>query len=110
MNAPASPVDWGRAERVATLIAARRPAPLGDVAGWDPPMEQIEQQIEDVTGLRSAAGTATAQLIDRPAWIHANIVSFRALLAPVFEKLEAKRTPGAAANAMTGVSRQIAGA
>ncbi len=91
MTAAASPVDWERAEQVATLIAGRRPAPLGDVAGWDPPMELIEQQIEDVTGLRSAAGTATAQLIDRPTWIHANIESFRTLLQPVFEKLEAKR-------------------
>lgn len=110
MTGAASPVDWARAERVATLIAARRPAPLGDVAGWDPPMELIEQQIEDVTGLRSAAGTATAQLIDRPTWIHANIESFRALLQPVFEKLEAKRPTGGAANAMNSVSRQIAGA
>ncbi|MEO5901004.1 MAG: zinc-dependent metalloprotease [Ilumatobacteraceae bacterium] len=110
MTGAASPVDWERAEQVATLIASRRPAPLGDVAGWDPPMELIEQQIEDVTGLRSAAGTATAQLIDRPTWIHANIESFRALLQPVFEKLEAKRPTGGTANAMNSVSRQIAGA
>lgn len=110
MSSLPSPVDWGRAEQVAGLIAARRPAPSGGLAGWDPPMELIEQQIEDVTGLRSAAGTATAELIDRPTWIHANIQSFKSLLEPVLDKLNERRPSGGTANALSSVSRQITGA
>jgi coenzyme F420 biosynthesis associated uncharacterized protein len=104
-------VDWGRAEQVAVGIASRSPAPSAALAGWDPPVERIEQQIEDVTGLRSAAGTASAELIDRPAWIRANIASFRTLLNPVLTKLDEHRPKsGAGAGAMAAMSRQMAGA
>ncbi len=105
-----SPVDWARAEQVAKLIATRHATPPAELSGWDPPIEQIEQQIEDVTGLRSAAGTATAELIDRPAWIHANIVSFRTLLEPVLDRLNARRPTGSGAGAATALTRQLTAA
>ncbi len=112
MPSPIAPIDWGRAEKVARAIAARTSAPGSgttfSASTWDPPIERIEQQIEDVTGLRSAKGFATAELIDRPAWIHANIESFRHLLAPVFERWAAQR-PAAGSKAATAISRQVAG-
>jgi len=49
-------VDWARAEQVAIMLSGLSPAPDADVDGWDPPIGLIEQQIEDVTGLRSVAG------------------------------------------------------
>src|SRR3954452_8970868 len=104
-------IDWGRAEQTAVRIAARSPAPSADLGGWDPPIEQIEQQIEDVTGLRSVEGTATAQVIDRTAWIRANLTSFEALLAPVLTKLEEQRpTSGFGVETIGSLSRQMAGA
>ena len=111
MSAAAPVVDWARAERVAIKVADRSRAPDAHVEGWDPPIGLIEQQIEDVTGLRSAAGTASADLIDRPTWIRANITSFRHLLDPVFSKLATQRTTsGFAAGALTSWSQQVAGA
>jgi uncharacterized protein (DUF2342 family) len=63
-------------------------------------------QIEDVTGLRSAAGTASADLIDRPTWIRANIGSFRQL-----SKLVTHRPiSGFATGALNPWSQQMAGA
>ena len=116
MSSPRAPIDWGRAEKVANQIAARRPAPEGALPSWHPPIEQIEQQIELVTGLRSANGIATATLIDRREWIHANIESFRHLLAPVFERWAESRpggvSPGSSmgsSKGATAVSRQVAG-
>jgi coenzyme F420 biosynthesis associated uncharacterized protein len=106
-----APVDWARAEQVAIKVSGRSPAPDAHVEGWDPPIGPIEQQIEDVTGLRSAAGTASADLIDRPTWIRANIVSFRQLLDPVLSKLVTQRaTSGFAAGALNSWSQQMAGA
>ncbi|MEO5724473.1 MAG: zinc-dependent metalloprotease [Ilumatobacteraceae bacterium] len=108
MTEPASPIDWGRAERVAVAVSARLKAP--DDAedrrepDWNPPITQIEQQIEDVTGLRSSAGTATVELIDRHTWIRANIDSFRQLLAPVLERWSAKRP-----RAVTGMAGKLSG-
>ena len=108
---PASMIDWGRAEQTAVRIAERSPAPSAELDGWNPPIEQIEQQIEDVTGLRSVEGTATAELIDRPAWIRANLTSFQALLTPVLTKLEEQRPKsGLGAGTLSSLSRQMAGA
>src|ERR687898_3106470 len=92
MSAVAHVVDWARAEQVAIKVAGRSRAPDAHVEGWDPPIGLIEQQIEDVTGLRSAAGTASADLIDRPMWVRANVTSFRHLLEPVLSKLATQRT------------------
>ena len=86
-----APVDWARAEQVAIKVSGRSRAPDAYVEGWDPPIRPIEQRIEDVTGLRSAAGTASVDLIDRPTWIRANITSIRQLLDPVLSKLVTQR-------------------
>ena len=111
MSAAIPVVDWARAEQVAIKVAGRSRAPDAHVEGWDPPIGLIEQQIEDVTGLRSAAGTASADLIDRPMWIRANITSFRQLLDPVLSKLATQRpTSGFAAGALNSWSQQMAGA
>jgi coenzyme F420 biosynthesis associated uncharacterized protein len=117
--AAASPIDWARAEQVAVAIANRkRPAVTSTIIAtitgtsdaWEPPIEQIEQQIEDITGLRSAAGHAHAELIDRATWIRANIASFSRMLAPVFERWSQKQSSTSATSVLTGVSRQVAGA
>jgi coenzyme F420 biosynthesis associated uncharacterized protein len=103
-------VDWGRAEQVAIKVSGLAPAPDVHVEGWDPPIGLIEQQIEDVTGLRSAAGTASVDLIDRPTWVRANVASFRQLLEPVVSKLASRRsTSGVAAGALNAWSGQLAG-
>jgi coenzyme F420 biosynthesis associated uncharacterized protein len=111
MSAFAPVVDWARAEQVAIMVAGRSRAPDAHVEGWDPPIGLIEQHIEDVTGLRSAAGPASADVIDRPTWIRANITSFRQLLDPVLSKLVTQRpTSGFAAGALNSWSQQLAGA
>jgi coenzyme F420 biosynthesis associated uncharacterized protein len=105
------PVDWARAEQVAITLSGLSPAPDAHVEGWDPPIGLIEQQIEDVTGLRSAAGTASVHVIDRPTWVRANVASFRQLLDPVLSKLASRRsTSGLAAGPLTSWSQQVAGA
>jgi coenzyme F420 biosynthesis associated uncharacterized protein len=111
MSAVTPVVDWSRAEQVAIKVAGRSRAPDAHVEGWDPPIGLIEQRIEDATGLRSGAGTASADLIDRPTWVRANITSFRQLLDPVLSKLVTPRpTSGFAAGALNSWSEQMAGA
>ncbi len=112
--APAeSPIDWRRAEQVATLIADRHAAHdlavgtrnVGDV-DLSAMIPQLEDQIESTTGLRSLAGPAMVDVIDRPAWIRANIASFQHLLAPLLEEWSEKiPSKGAVAN----IGRQMVG-
>jgi len=68
---------------------------------------QLEDQIEATTGLRSLAGPAVVDVIDRPAWIRANIASFRHLLAPVLDEW-AEKIPSNSRAASFG--RQLVGA
>lgn len=107
MSSAASPIDWGRAERIAVRIANRRPAPAGEPVAGAHDIGAIEDQIEEVTGLRSLAGPAQVHVIDRTEWIQANIASFQRLLAPLFERWQGKQRAGGPAAAVT---RQIAGA
>ncbi len=114
MAAAESPIDWHRAEQIAVRIAGRH-ADLeatqheqttrnADLARMIP---RLEDQIEATTGLRSLAGPASVEVIDRPAWIRANISSFQHLLAPLIDQWAQKLpTKGIAAR----ISGQLVGA
>jgi coenzyme F420 biosynthesis associated uncharacterized protein len=107
--APESPIDWRRAEQVATRIAARHPSPAGtapEIGDLSATIPRLEDQIEATTGLRSMSGPAVVDVIDRPSWIRANITSFQHLLAPLMEEWSAKISSNAAA---TAISRQVVG-
>lgn len=108
MAAARSPIDWRRAEQIATSIAGRHPNVAGaKVIEFGPMISQLEDQIEETTGLRSLAGPAMVQVIDRPDWIRANIESFRHLLAPVLDEWSEKMpSNGFAAT----ISSQLVGA
>jgi coenzyme F420 biosynthesis associated uncharacterized protein len=98
-----SPIDWRRAEQVATRISGRH-ADHGLAASVDVShmVPRLEDQIEATTGLRSLSGPASVEVIDRPAWIRANISSFRHLLAPLIDQWSSKIP-------MTGVAARISG-
>lgn len=87
-------IDWALAERVATTIASRLPAaellPTDSLDGLIP---EIEQRIEQETGLRSLQGPASFEIVDRPAWIAANVRSFQHLLHPLLERVEGQVSP-----------------
>ena len=107
MTAAQSPIDWRRAEQVATRFAGRHPSPDVGHVDLSAMIPQLEDQIEATTGLRSLAGPATVDLIDRPAWIRANIASFQHLLAPLMEEWSAKMP---ANTVLAGAGRQLVGA
>ena len=108
MASAKSPIDWRRAEQIATGIAGRHPDVVGDaVVDFGHMIAQLEDQIEETTGLRSLAGPAVVQVIDRPDWIRANIASFQHLLAPVLDEWSAKMPSNRLA---ANISSQLVGA
>ena len=86
-----SAVDWRLAERVAVRIGSRA-AFAGDqhlaglVDDFDRHTRRAEDLVAKTTGLRSLTGAARARVVDRPAWIRANLASLRRLLRPLFER------------------------
>ncbi|MCC7078142.1 MAG: zinc-dependent metalloprotease [Acidimicrobiia bacterium] len=91
---PAAAIDWELAARVAVLTSGSTDYARTSNAVTMPGELRVltaraQALVEDFTGLTSAAGPATAEVIDRPRWIRANIAGFRHLLEPMAEKITA---------------------
>jgi coenzyme F420 biosynthesis associated uncharacterized protein len=82
-------VDWGLAERIGTRVASHSAALEADLPALQRDMEAqaglAESLVTEVTGL-VPTGPAESRVVDRPAWVRANIVSFQRLLAPLLER------------------------
>lgn len=121
---PAQPViDWGVAERVAAWTAARTKAPVtyqaaAMQADFDELTARAEGLVAESTGLKLTAGPTRGRVIDRPGWVHANVLSFQRLLGPTLQKVaERKPTsavfaalPGWVESGAAGVGRSVSGA
>jgi coenzyme F420 biosynthesis associated uncharacterized protein len=106
-------VDWALADRVARWVAGRttapanyRPAPMQ--RDFDDMTARAEKLVAEATGL-VVATPARGRVIDRPAWVGANIVSFQRLLGPTLAKLAARKLSSAHNGAPPGLSRGLAG-
>ncbi|HUC36606.1 MAG TPA: zinc-dependent metalloprotease [Acidimicrobiales bacterium] len=114
-----NPVSWATAERVATWIGAGNPFSGPSAPGKVDSATQVELErdfaevtseaealVVEETGLRPASGSARARVVDRAGWVHNNVGSFRRLLDPVLDQLEAGTLPGP----LAGAARSMAGA
>jgi coenzyme F420 biosynthesis associated uncharacterized protein len=89
----ASPVDWRFAERVALRFSGSEPFAASYhaeslIPDFDELTREAEELVAQTTGLRSLAGPARAQVLDRGAWIRANLASFQRLLRPLLDKVD----------------------
>jgi coenzyme F420 biosynthesis associated uncharacterized protein len=104
-------IDWNVAQRVGEMLAgggsggAHR-APETDSV--QPHVERFAERVSAYTGLRPAESLPALELVDRPAWIEANIATMRPLLAPLSERLG--RGTGPLAPAMRSITQLLLGA
>ncbi len=90
----ASPVDWTTAARIARRLARRDPLERSYLRhSLEPDFERVtveaEALVADFTGLVPPTH-ARAAVVDRAAWIDANIVSMRRLLSAINPALTAR--------------------
>lgn len=104
-------IDWDLAERVAARFSGREP--FADSYHYDalgPDFAELtaiaEDRVARATGLVSTAGPARARVVDRPAWIAANLASFQRLLRPLTDKLGERM----GTSPLAPVAQKIAGA
>jgi coenzyme F420 biosynthesis associated uncharacterized protein len=107
--APPEPVDWDLAERVARRFAGREPIAASYLGGsldsdFSAVTTQAEQLVGDFTGLH-APGTASACVLDRAQWVHANVGSMRRMLHP----LTARVAERVARSPVAPIGRRVAG-
>jgi coenzyme F420 biosynthesis associated uncharacterized protein len=107
--APPEPVDWALAERVARRFAGREPIAASYLGGsltsdFSAVTREAEQLVGDFSGLR-APGTASACVLDRPQWVHANVSSMRRLLQPLTARVGERM----ARSPIAPIGRRVAG-
>jgi coenzyme F420 biosynthesis associated uncharacterized protein len=88
------PIDWALAAKVARRFAGRDSLATSYLSNslrddFAAVTEQAELLVADHTGLR-APGAAQAQVVDRSAWVDANITSMQRLLAPLTARVGAR--------------------
>jgi coenzyme F420 biosynthesis associated uncharacterized protein len=108
-DAPPEPVDWALAERVARRFAGREPIATSYLGGslhsdFSAVTTQAEQLVGDFTGLH-APGTASACVLDRPQWVHANVASMRRMLHPLTARVGERM----ARSPVAPIGRRVAG-
>ena len=106
-------VDWAVAERVARWASARTAAPptyrpASMQRDFDEMTARAETLVAEATGL-AVASPARGRVIDRPAWVAANIASFQRLLGPTLTKLAARKSASPLDGVAPGLSRHLAG-
>ncbi|WP_300680634.1 zinc-dependent metalloprotease [Nocardioides sp.] len=112
MSAVHDLVDWKFAVRVGRKLASDGPVvtraeAAAAVAELRADAARSTGLVREFTGLVAPENTAPVLVVDRGGWVQANADGFATLLAPVADRLTAKRAAGAVAGAAT---RKIAGA
>ncbi|MGH9026229.1 MAG: zinc-dependent metalloprotease, partial [Acidimicrobiia bacterium] len=103
------PVDWLLARRVARRVAGPDPFSSSYLAeslhtDFEAATLRADELVTDYTGLRGG-GPASARVLDRTAWVDANVASMQRLLGPLTNRLGAKLSSGPFAS----VGRRVAG-
>jgi uncharacterized protein (DUF2342 family) len=89
-------IDWRLAAATgARLVPPGPKVPLADAVATVEDLRHkaaiADDHVAAITGLDAAAHTATTVVVDRPAWIRANVDSFKLLADPIVDALLEKR-------------------
>jgi putative hydrolase len=84
--APTPTIGWDTAQRVGELIAGS--PPYGGPPGRpvQPLAHEFARRVSDYTGLDLPAELPPLEMVDRPGWIAANLLTMRPLLDPLLER------------------------
>ncbi len=91
-------VDWRLAVSIGSRLAGAGPEVTAEeaeavVAELREGAERSTSYVREFTGLDAGGLTAPVLVVDRPAWIQANVEGFAQLLTPVLEKVAEKKGP-----------------
>jgi coenzyme F420 biosynthesis associated uncharacterized protein len=84
-------IDWSAAQRIGELIAGS--PPRGGVAAGsiEPLARDFAERVSNYTGLELPAKLPALEVVDRPAWIAANLKTMRPLLDPLTARMGSER-------------------
>ncbi len=79
-------IDWGAAQRIGELIAGSPPSGGLRSASIEPLAHDFARRVSAYSELELSGELPPLELVDRRAWIAANLQSMRPLLAPLTER------------------------
>jgi coenzyme F420 biosynthesis associated uncharacterized protein len=101
-------IDWNVAQKVGEMLAGGTPYLASDGASVQPLVERFAARVSAYTGLEPSEGLPALELVDRPAWIEANIATMRPLLSPLSNRLG--QGSGPLGPAMRSITQLLLGA
>jgi coenzyme F420 biosynthesis associated uncharacterized protein len=101
-------IDWNVAQKVGEMLAGGTPYVGSSSSGVQPLVERFAARVSAYSGLELPASLPSLELVDRPAWIEANIATMRPLLEPLSERLG--HGAGPLGPAMRSVTQLLLGA
>jgi coenzyme F420 biosynthesis associated uncharacterized protein len=81
-------IDWGTAQRVGELVAGSPPPGGIRAAAVEPLAQDYARRVSDYSGLPQPEELPPLEVVDRPAWIAANLQSMRPLMASVTDRID----------------------
>ncbi len=84
---PTRTIDWDTAQRVGELIAGSPPYGGPPGRSVQPLAHEFARRVGDYTGLDLPAKLPPLEMVDRPGWIAANLLTMRPLLDPLIDRL-----------------------
>ncbi|HEX3509759.1 MAG TPA: zinc-dependent metalloprotease [Solirubrobacteraceae bacterium] len=81
-------IDWGTAQRVGELVAGSPPPGGIRAAAVEPLAHDYARRVSEYSGLAEPSELPPLEVVDRPAWIAANLQSMRPLMASVTDRIE----------------------
>jgi coenzyme F420 biosynthesis associated uncharacterized protein len=80
-------IDWVAAQRVGEMVAGTPPPGGVSAAAIEPRAHDFARRVSDYSQLPLDAELPPLQVVDRPAWIAANLETMRPLLAPLADRV-----------------------
>lgn len=84
-------IDWGAAQRIGELLAGSPPYGGIQATAVEPLAHEFATRVSAYSHLPITDDLPALELVDRPAWIAANLKTMRPLLAPLTDRMEGQR-------------------
>jgi coenzyme F420 biosynthesis associated uncharacterized protein len=82
-------IDWGTAQRIGELVAGSPPRGGVRAATIEPLAHDFARRVAGYSGLELRGELPPLEVVDRSAWISANLSTMRPMLAPLTDRLQA---------------------
>ena len=102
-------IDWDTAQRIGELIAGSPPYGGPPGRSVQPLAHEFARRVSEYTGLELPAELPPLEMVDRPAWVAANLLTMRPLLDPLLEHLGGERD-GPLSGSLRSASGHLLGA